>query len=191
MRTLELRPILALGVFAVASTVVLCAQAPPTPAAPAPAFSFDGQTFVRVSMTPTKTGFMEEYLPVGQALSHWTAMASIHHLNTAVADPVAATHAVADAVRRANPDAQILIMNNAATGNALVDFVTWPVGGAGNPPFFEYDICKYRKASDGGLIAFQYARRAYGADEQPFVQNLKTERQRLLPLMGTTDFNPR
>ena len=191
MRTNGMRLILIRAAFALASAAILQAQPLPTPPAPAPGFSFDGKTFVRVSMTPTKTGFMEEYLPVGQGLSHWTAMASIHHLTTAVADPVAATHAVADAVRHTNPDAQILLMNNAATGNALIDFVTWPVGGTGNPPFFEYDICKYRKAADGGLVAFQYVQRAYGADEQPFVQNLKVERQRLLPLMGTTDFSPR
>jgi hypothetical protein len=190
-----MRQLLLCGWLAFASWSLLRAQVPPPAPAPvapstAPSFSFDGQTFTRVSSTPTKTGFMEEYLPAGQPLSGWTAMASIHHLITAVADPVAATRGVADAVRQRNPSAQVVLMNDAATGDSMIDFVTWPPTATGNPPYLEYDICKYRKAPDGGLIALQYVRRAYGPQEQPFVQGIKAERQRLVPLMAAAQFNP-
>ena len=178
---------------AFAAGCLLRAQTPaaPPPSAPAPRFSFDGQTFTRISSTPTKTGFMEEYLPAGQTLSGWTAMASIHHLVTAVADPVAATQSVAEAVRQRNPNAQVVLMNDPATGDSIVDFVTWPVSAAPAPAYLEYDICKYRKAPEGGLIALQYVRRAYGPQEQPFIQGIKAERQRLVPLMAAAHFDPR
>ena len=184
-----MRKILFLGACVLACVGGLRAQTAVTPS-PNPAFQFDGTTFVRAAVTPTKTGTMEEYLPAGQAPAHWTRMAAIHHLTTAVPDPIAATRDLADAVKRRNPDAQVLLMNNAATGDALVDFVTWPTGSS-TPAYLEYDICRYRKAPEGGLIAFQLVRRAYGNDEQALLQNLKAERQRLIPLMGAAQFGPK
>jgi hypothetical protein len=172
------------------------AAPPATPTAPvasaAPtSFSFNGQTFIRAASKATTTGYMEEFLPAGQTLSNWTCMASIHHLTTAVPDPSAATRSVAQAVRQRNRDAQVLVMNNAATGTSLLDFVTWPLSAAGAPEFFEHDICKYRKAPEGGLVVFQYAERAYGPNGPLFLQNLKAQRQRVLPLMAAGDFNPK
>jgi hypothetical protein len=188
--------------FGIALAGVVSAQTMPSaPVSPGPAapaattaptsFSFDGQTFSRISSKTTTTGYMEEFLPAGQTLSNWTCMASIHHLNTAVPDPAAATRSVAEAVRQRNHDAQVLVMNNAATGVSLLDFVTWPLSAAGTPEFFEHDICKYRKAPEGGLVVFQYAERAYGPNGPPFLQNLKAERQRVLPLMAAADFDPK
>jgi hypothetical protein len=178
-----------------AASALLHAQAPvpdPTlaPDPGAPVFAFDNQTFSRVATSPTKTGTMDEYLPAGQTLAHWTTMVSVHHLTTAVADPVAATQAVAQAVRQHNPSAQVVLMNNAATGDALIDFVTWPPASTpdGNPAYIEYDICKYRKAPQGGLMALQYILRAYGSDEPAFMRSLKDTRARLTPLMAAAPF---
>ena len=184
-----MKRILFLGAVVLTCVGLLRAQTAVAPA-PSPSFQFDGSTFVRATVTPTKTGTMEEYLPAGQAPAHWTRMAAIHHLKTAVPDPIAATHDLADAVKRRNPDAQVLLMNNAATGDALVDFVTWPTGSA-TPAYIEYDICRYCKAPAGGLVAYQIVHRAYGNDEQVLLQNLRTERQRLIPLMGAAQFDPK
>jgi hypothetical protein len=182
-----MKPLLPIGVAFLWLSAVLQAQEPA--AATPKSVQFDGQTFMLASDQPTKTGSIEEFLLPGQAFTSWTKLAAIHHFPLDV-DPALSTAELAQTVHQNNPQAQTLVMNNSATGDSLIDFVTWPTSDPNGIAYIEFDVFKYQKLRAGGLVAYQYALRAYGKDGAAFLKTLKTERVRLDNLMATGGLTP-
>ena len=60
----------------------------------------------------------------------------------------------------------------------IVDFVVWPADAS----FVEWNVFKYAKRPEGGVVAEQYALRAY-EDSEAFLKGLRPVRERLVELM--------
>ena len=70
-------------------------------------------------------------------------------------------------------------VENPTNGDTIVDFLVGPPDGS----FVEYNIFKYTKRKAGGIVAYQYAIRAYG-DTDKFLKDLDRTRGRLLNEMA-------
>jgi hypothetical protein len=72
------------------------------------------------------------------------------------------------------------VLRNPKTGEVIVDFIVWPEDRA----FHEFNVFRYGKRDGGGLVAHQYALRAYGGDATEFLRGLKERRPKLLDAMA-------
>jgi hypothetical protein len=77
------------------------------------------------------------------------------------------------------------MIENPATGEVIVDFVTWPADHA----FVEFNVFKYARRAGGGLIAQQYALRDH-QDTTAFLRGLRPVRERLGGLMAKEGLRP-
>jgi len=146
--------------------------------APAKAVRFDGETLPLAFEQVNQDESLAEYIPRGQSLERWTQLAAIRRFRDR-RDPAAAVGALARSLKETNPLAPSKVLENPRTGEAMIDFVTWPESGE----FVEFNIFKYRKAADGTLVAEQYALRAY-EDTETFLRQLRPVRERLVELMA-------
>jgi hypothetical protein len=71
-------------------------------------------------------------------------------------------------------------LDNARPLATMVDFVTWMPDNS----FAEFNVFKYSKRQGGGLVAQQYALRAYKGITN-FLKGLGPVRKRLVDLMAT------
>jgi len=133
-------------------------------------FAFEGNN-------PGET--FREYIPAGQKLDSWTELASIRKYPE--------LHSIPDFVgsmvrslKRTNPSAKSAILENEATGEVVLDFVTWPADGS----FVEFNVWKFSESDHGGILAVQYAVRNYD-DPTGFMKSLRPLRLRLVDLMAT------
>ncbi len=140
---------------------------------------FDGQTLV-LAATGTNPGeSVREFIPAGENLKSWTKLASIRKYPQ-LDDPRAVAENLVRSLKKQYPGAQSALIQNPKSGEVIVDFVVWPPDNA----FVEFNIFKYSKAANGGLIAQQYAMRGYGDAGSALLQGLKPVRQRLLEQMA-------
>ena len=144
----------------------------------AKAVSFDGKRLVQAAQGGTPVERWREFVPPGEKLDRWTRLASIREYPTH-ADAKVLAGELLRALKRNQPDAPSSIFENKSTGEVIVDFVVWPPDRA----FTEFNLFRYGKRDGGGVVAQQYALRAYG-DASPFLRHLKTERTRLLDAMA-------
>jgi hypothetical protein len=121
---------------------------------------------------------VKEYLPEGQKLDSWEQLASIREY-AQLDDPKAVAENLVRLLKQQNPSAPHQLVQKQDTREVMVDFVTWPA----DVSFVEFNVFKYSKKKDGGLIAQQYALRNY-SDPQKFLRELKPVRERLVKLMG-------
>ena len=142
------------------------------------ALEFGKVTFKKAFSDKSEAGPFSEYLPAGQKLETWTKLMG-YFVFSDPQNPMEAATLLARVVKEQNPGAQANVITNDATGEAIVDFVTWPKDQA----FIEFNIWKYRKAPQGGLIALQYAERAYDG-QTDFLKNLKDRRSFLIETMA-------
>ena len=112
------------------------------------------------------------------AIARWTRLASIREY-PGHTDPKALAEGLLRALKQQNPDAPSSIIRHPATGEVIVDFISWPPDRA----FTEFNLFRYGKRDAGGVIAQQYALRVYG-DATAFLRGLKAERVRLVALMA-------
>lgn len=168
---------LTLGASMVLATSALFAQieVPKT-------MTFDGIKFTKAFSDTASSGPLTEYLPKGQSLESWTKLMGIYEFPK-LKDPTSAAVKLATTLKEINPQAQSQVLENPDAGIAMVDFVTWPKDSA----FVEFNIWKYRKSSAGGLLAIQYAERAY-TDQEGFLKKLATRRATLIAAMAEFDF---
>jgi hypothetical protein len=142
------------------------------------ALIFQGTAFKKAFSDKSAAGPYFEYLPKGQSLKSWTKLMGYYDFPK-LRDPKDAAQNLARLVKKANPLAQSQVIENPSTGEAIVDFVTWPE----DVKFVEFNIWRYRKAPGGGLVALQYAERAYD-DQQMFLKRLRDRRPKLLDAMA-------
>lgn len=144
--------------------------------------TFDGIKFAKAFSDTSVAGPFSEYLPNGQKLESWTQLMGIYQFPK-LKDPKAAAVNLGAMIKEQNPGAQFQVLENEEAGIAMVDFVTWPADSA----YVEFNIWKYRKASGGGLIAVQYAERAY-SDQEGFLKKLRARRDAVIPMMAQFKF---
>lgn len=142
-----------------------------------PSITFDGQTMFLAWQDKEHSPTMREFIPEGQDLESWTILSSIRDYPK-VNDPFLFCGAMAKRATELNADAQGRVTENNETGDAVVDFLAWP----DDKSFVEFNVFRFRKAPQGGLVAEQYALRDYKAPEA-FVKNLHTIRDRLVKEM--------
>jgi hypothetical protein len=140
---------------------------------------FDGQTLGLAFEGEDPGATIREYLPAGEKLDNWTRLAAIRrfeHLD----DPVAYAEATIKQLKQKYPQSPSAIVENAASGAVVLDFVVWP----DDASFVEFNVFRYEKRPGGGLISQQYAVRAYGDKAEPFLMGLRDVRQRLVEKMA-------
>lgn len=120
---------------------------------------------------------IKEFIPAGETLDTWTRLASIREY-TELNDPQAAVGALVRQLKQKYPDSRSAIIENPTTGEVIVDFVLWPPDAS----FVEFNVFKYGRKPEGGMIAEQYALRAY-QDQEAFLKGLRPVRERLVELM--------
>ena len=140
--------------------------------------TFDGVRLTRAADGTTPVERWREFIPEGEKLERWTRLASIREYPTH-ADVKALAGELLRTLKRRHPDAPSSIIENPSTGEVIVDFLVWPPDRA----FTEFNLFRYGKRDGGGVVAQQYALRAYG-DATTFLRGLKAERVRLLDLMA-------
>jgi len=148
------------------------------------AIAFDGKRLVQADEGKTAAERWREFLPPGDKFERWTTLASIREY-PGHADPKALAGELVRALKRSTPDAPMSILEHQASGDVIVDFITWPPDHA----FVEFNLFRYGKRDGGGVVAQQYALRAYG-DASDFLRKLKTERPRLLDAMAKAGLQP-
>jgi len=142
-----------------------------------PSVKFDGNTLLLAWQNSEHNPTIREFIPQGQDLESWTILSSIRDYPN-LEDPFLICGAMAKRATEMNADAQGRVTENNETGEAVVDFLAWPE----DKSFVEFNVFRYRKAAQGGLVAEQYAVRDY-KDPDAFVKNLQPIRERLVKEM--------
>jgi hypothetical protein len=140
---------------------------------------FDGETLVLAWEGGTLTEPIKEYIPADESLESWTKLASIR-IHVDLNDPEQIVGAVAEQLEKTNPKFPSDYKIDQDSGAAIIEFIMWPgQGDAGDAQFVEYNVFKYTKRPEGGLVAEQYALRAYGADIGGFLRTLAPIKDRV------------
>ena len=146
--------------------------------------AFADKRLVLADQGKTPAERWREYLPTGETLARWTAPASIREY-PGHADPKALAGELVRALKRSTPDAPMALLEHPGSGDVIVDFITWPPDRA----FVEFNLFRYGRREGGGVVAHQYAKRAYG-DPGDFLRRLKTERPKLVDEMAKNGLRP-
>lgn len=171
-----MRTLLALAILLAVGSGIAAAEEPS--ASEKKSVRFDDQTLLLAFEQHSADESLEEFIPAGENLEHWTHLAAIRVYQN-LHDPGPLVKKMAKLLKEKNPQAPFSILENPTTGAVIIDFVTWPEDGS----FAEFNIFKYSKRVGGGLLAEQYALRAY-EDSQDFLKGLRPVRERLVDLMA-------
>ena len=139
--------------------------------------TFDGTTLVLAAQEKSDDESIKEYIPEGQTLEAWSHLASVRTYANHQ-DPKMLAGALVKQVKANYPQSPCSLRDNAATGESLVDFVVWPP----DKSFVEFNVFKYGKGENGGVVAQQYAVREY-KDPNGFLESLRPVRERILAEM--------
>jgi hypothetical protein len=169
------RRIFVLAILALAARAVCAEDKPPKVGQ---AVQFDGETLTLAYEGEQSGDTIKEFLPAGQKLDSWTKLAAIREY-AGLDDPLALAAQTVKQLKKDYPLSPSSIIQNPKTGEVIVDFVVWPEDAS----FVEFNIFKYQKRPDGGLITQQYALRAY-RDQEGFLKGLRPVRERLVELMA-------
>lgn len=131
------------------------------------------------SSVPTPGYYKQEYLPDGQDLERYRSMALVELLTEPPGDP---GQAAAQQIRAMQQKTRIKplkfeVGRNDATGEVLLDYIVFGTG-PDQVDIAEWNVYRYARGAQG-LVLSGYSRRAYGADQMPFLQSLKELRPRL------------
>lgn len=151
---------------------------PTTPSTPPDSVAFNNQTLDLAWQGGTPDAPIYEYVPAGETLEHWTHLASIREYHS-IDDIAKLAATTVQMVKQNYPGAPTQVVENPTNGDTIVDFLVGPPDGS----FVEYNIFQYKKREAGGIVAYQYAIRAYG-DTAPFLKDLDNTRGRLLNEMA-------
>jgi len=165
--------------FPLAVVAALLLAAPALAAAAKAAVIFDGVAMVQAAEGDAPGEHWREFIPADEDRKSWTRLASIREYPK-VDDPKAVAGNLVRTLRRQNPQTHSAILQNKKTGEIIVDFITWP----DDRKFVEFNVFRYGRNPQGGVIAQQYALRRY-ENPSDFLAAFKSERQRLVNMMAT------
>jgi len=102
-------------------------------------------------------GYINEYIPKNQNLNKWVEMIAIHTLPN-VSDPKQFAQNLGNMLNK-KYGTKIYLIINEKENMAVLSFIL-PSSNTGSR-FLEYNLWKYKKYNDGGIIGLQYAKRVY------------------------------
>lgn len=156
---------------------------------PANTIEFQGQSlrlaYVAESPDPNDGRAINEYVPVGESLENWTQLIGIYHYPHQH-DSKSIAGQMVKALKASNPLARFQIHESEDGKRVLLDFITWDT----EKGITEFNIFIYQKHPQGtGLIAQQYALRAYGqAEGLKFMEELRDTRTKSLEAVSNFTF---
>jgi hypothetical protein len=139
---------------------------------------FDNQTLDLAWQGGTKDAPIYDYIPTGETLDHWTHLASIREYHSLDNVKQLAENTI-EMVKQSYPGAPWQSVDNPNGNETIIDFLV----SAPDDSFVEYNVFKYAKREAGGIVAQQYALRAYG-DDKSFLKDLSATRDRLINEMA-------
>ncbi len=141
--------------FFLALGIILCLIS----TAYAESIKFDGKDYeLKFSTSDALSGgCINEYIPKNQNLNKWVEMIAIHTLPN-VSDPKQFAQNLGNIVNKKYGTKTYLIINK--KGNMAVLSFILPNSNRGSQ-FLEYNLWKYKKHNNGGIIGLQYAKRIY------------------------------
>lgn len=160
----------ALGALLVASSI------PSHCFAEKPAFEFDGRPYY---LRGDESG-IREYLTRGETFDKWNTLISVRHFS-GIADPRAYAFKLVETAKASGPHARGRVMESAAGGSYIADFLVYSEEGAG-PSFAEWNLWRIEKKG-GGIEAVQYARRFYQITEST-ADELNASRKKIIPQLA-------
>lgn len=149
--------------------------------APPQQVEFAGQTLNLAWQSENPEQPVAEFIPKGETLEKWTHLASIRRFPD-LEDAQDLAKMTVEQVAAQYPGAPTNLQNNPKGTDAVIEFIVSPP----DDSFAEYNIFKYAKAPNGGVVAQQYALRSYGGDREKFEAQLTEQRQKFLDEMATT-----
>lgn len=133
---------------------------------------------------PRNPQIINEYLTADETLENWTKLIAVfEYPNQSEIEAIPAR--MIQLLEKQNPLTRHAIHQSPDKKRLMVDFVTW-----NDRSVTEFNIFIFEKNPRGaGIIAHQYAERAYG-DEQgaDFLRNLRDRRPKLLEEIGDLQF---
>lgn len=149
--------------------------AQPALAQTAPA-TLDGEPFTKQFVgAPGGGDRFVEFVREAESFERWTKLIGFRYqqLPGLDNDPIKFANAMAQLVKRANPNAHSSVLSNPQTGEAILDFLTWPRDLA----FMEFNVFRFTRSQDGkAVVSVQFAHRLTGTSDQA-VQQLRQLRQ--------------
>lgn len=136
---------------------------------PVPTLQFEGETYhLAYSEQDGGGNWINEYLPAGEKLESWHKLLAVRSYGKVKLTPAVAVANLADNLKKSNPLAKSQRMENAKTGEAVIDFLTWPR----SADFLEFNVFKFAVV-DGVLMSYQFALREYEnpANMKKFLEN--------------------
>lgn len=175
---------LLIGILVVNASLCAAADAESeTSVLPLETVEFDGQVMPLAWQNDKDGESIREYIPRDETLEHWTHLASIREYPS-LNDPTQLGLALVETLKQRDPETPHAIVRNEETGDVVVDFVVWPEEESeGDTQFVEFNVFKYSVRPEGGVVAQQYAVRAYD-DAVEFLQNLGPLRERVVKEMA-------
>jgi hypothetical protein len=172
-------------ILALVIVLIATATRAAEPTAPPQSLRFDNQTLNLAWQGGTPDAPIYEYVPAGETLDRWTHLASIREYHS-IDNAKALADGTLQDVKQNYPGAPTQIVENPNNGDVMVDFLVGPPDGS----FVEYNVFQYSKRPEGGTVAQQYARRAYGDDAEAFGKIISDTRDRLLNEMADHGLEP-
>lgn len=156
---------------------------------PANTIEFQGQSlrlaYVAESPDPNDGRAINEYVPVGESLENWTQLIGIYHYPHQD-DSKSIAGQMVKALKASNPLARFQIRESQDGKRIMLDFITWET----EKGITEFNVFIFQKHPEGsGLIAQQYALRAYGqAEGLKFMEQLRDTRNKSLDAVSDFTF---
>lgn len=150
-----------------------------------PQLEFEDETYVLAFAQANQFEAINEYIPEAETLEEWTSLIAIRTY-AGRKDYRELAGRLVQALKQKNPQARAALHTSPDGKRTMVDFVTWDT----EAEITEFNIFIYQLTPDGqGVLAQQYAERAYGEDEGlEFLRELKERRQELLAEIVDFDF---
>lgn len=171
--------LVAITVVVVCSATSALAQAVDRLGIPGP-IAFGDQSYALAWSAEPNPGYVkQEYVPAGQTVEIYKQMILVERLvgPTKVADAVRAQTEMLNKRKGADPLLNMDVIQNAATGEVLLDFIVSDKNAKGDV-IVEWNAYRYAPLKSGeGVILFGVSHRATGIEEaRNFLTNLKTAR---------------
>jgi hypothetical protein len=153
-----------------------------------PTVEFDGQVYylayedeTGLPKGPPGNG-LAEFTLEGETLDNWTKLFAFHAYPSLLETPLQAASDLGRVLKQVNRDANYALTEDKATGDAIIDFLTWAPGSE----VMEFNVFKYSRAGlRPGLVALQFAQRfklgTYSVDA------FRALRERAVENMAATD----
>jgi hypothetical protein len=128
---------------------------------------------------------LREYLPEGEALTHWNRLASVRVFKD-LKDPKQYLSNVASAVKKSHPSANYRLLQDDKSKELVLDFLTFAPESAPQH-FAEWNLMRAKYVKRKGLIVYQYAMRLYVVDDAS-IGILTSERKKMTRPFGEASF---